>query len=1106
MTGNSSLLSGFEEKAGPAVSYGDGNTGRTLGYGKIEIGNVIIENVALVDGLKHNLLSVSQLTDRGYDVKFTSTHGEVVCKKTGKVALIGPRLDNMYVAKLHPNTDDGIVKCFISKASVDESWNWHKKLSHLNFSNLNELVKRDLVRGLPKVLFTPDGLCDSCQKCKQRRTSHKSKAESSVDKAFHMLHLDLFGPVNIMSISKKRYTLVIVDEYTRFTWVYFLHRKDETAAILLDHVRMIETDEFKVKILRSDNGTEFKNSAMEEFCKYKGIIQQFSAPGTPQQNGVVERKNRTLIEAGRTMLEDANLPTYFWAEAINTACYTQNCSLINKHGKTPYEMVKGKKPSVKHLHVFGCKCFVLRTHPEQLGKFDTKADEGIFVGYPQGRAYKVFNLRTRKVIESINVSFDDGKITGMNEDDHERLSFGNKEFESNADDSNPDESNTDDSTPGELYADELVITTDVVNPDRSNTDDANPDNQEDSNATVEGEQLQDQSVNDQDQQSGDTVSGNEDLSNPDTTPGDNSGEVSNSGGASNSSSDSSNDDGTNAGGAISSRDQLPPSRKWTKDHTPDLIIGNPDTGIQTRSATQNECLFHNLLSQTEPKKVEEALKDADWVTAMQEELNEFERNDVWKLVPRPKNRSVVGTKWVFRNKTDPDGIVTRNKARLVAKGYSQQEGIDYDETYAPVARLEAIRIFLAYAAHMKFKVFQMDVKSAFLNGELEEEVYVEQPPGFVDPKYPDYVYRLDKALYGLKQAPRAWYETLAQFLLESGFTRGTIDKTLFYLKNGKDLLLVQIYVDDIIFGSTNDKLCKKFSKLMQSRYQMSMMGEMSYFLGLQVKQTDDGIFINQSKYTKNLLKKFNLQDCTAIATPMATATKLDPDEGALVDVTNYRGMIGSLLYLTASRPDIMYATCLCARFQANPREPHLIAVKRIFRYLKGEPNLGLWYPRETDFNLVGYSDSDFAGCKIDRKSTSGSCQLLGGRLVSWFSKKQKSISTSTAEAEYIAAGSCCAQILWMKHQLQDYGLSYTKVPIYCDNQSAIAMTGNPVQHSLTKHISIRYHFIREHVQQKDIEMHFIPTEQQLADIFTKPLPEAVFMKLVNELGMIRRER
>ena len=213
-------------------------------------------------------------------------------------------------------------------------------------------------------------------------------------------------------------------------------------------------------------------------------------------------------------------------------------------------------------------------------------------------------------------------------------------------------------------------------------------------------------------------------------------------------------------------------------------------GVLTRSATQNECLFHNFLSHEEPKKVEDALKDSDWVTAMQEELNEFERNKVWQLVPRPKNRSVVGTKWVFRNKTDSDGVVIRNKARLVAKGYSQQEGIDYDETFAHVARLESIRMFLVYAAHKKFKVFQMDVKSAFLNGELDEEVFVEQPPGFVDPRFPNHVYRLDKALYGLKQAPRAWYETLAQFLLESGFTRGTIDKTLFYINNGNDLLLV----------------------------------------------------------------------------------------------------------------------------------------------------------------------------------------------------------------------------------------------------------------------------------------------------------------------------
>jgi hypothetical protein len=318
-----------------------------------------------------------------------------------------------------------------------------------------------------------------------------------------------------------------------------------------------------------------------------------------------------------------------------------------------------------------------------------------------------------------------------------------------------------------------------------------------------------------------------------------------------------------------------------------------------------------------------------------------------------------------------------------------------------------------------------------------------------------------------------------------------------------NLILVQVYVDDIIFGSTNDELCKRFAKLMQNKYEMSMMGELTYFLGLQVSQRKDGIFICQTKYIKDLLKKYGLEDSAPAKTPMPTATKLDEDKsGKSVDITSYRGMIGSLLYLTASRPDIMFSTCLCARFQANPKESHLIAVKRIFRYLKGTPNLGIWYPKDTGFELVGYTDSDFAGCKIDRKSTSGSCQFLGKRLVSWYSKKQHSVSTSTAEAEYIAAGSCCAQILWIRNQLQDYGFVLNKIPIFCDNTSAIAITNNPVQHSRTKHIDIRYHFIREHVTNGTVELHFVPTEQQLADIFTKPLDEITFSRLVGELGML----
>ncbi|KZV46985.1 hypothetical protein F511_15782 [Dorcoceras hygrometricum] len=544
--------------------------------------------------------------------------------------------------------------------------------------------------------------------------------------------------------------------------------------------------------------------------------------------------------------------------------------------------------------------------------------------------------------------------------------------------------------------------------------------------------------------------------------------------------------------------------RWNRNHPPEQVIGNFESPVRTRGQlSQYDHFDAAFISHIEPKIIDEALADPSWIEAMQGELNQFARNKVWQLVPRPKTHSVIGTRWVFRNKLNEEGIVTRNKARMVAQGFRQMEGIDFDETFAPVARLEAIRMFLAYAAYKDFKVFQMDVKSAFLNGILTEEVYVAQPPGFVDHTNPEFVYKLDKALYGLKQAPRAWYDTLTNFLLEHKFTIGTVDKTLFKFVKDDHVLLVQIYVDDIIFGSSNPKLCKKFSKLMQDKFEMSMMGELTFFLGLQVRQLENGIFINQAKYTKELLKKFGMENSSAAATPMSSTIKMDKDEaGTAIEVSLYRGIIGSLLYLTSSRPDVMFAVCMCARFQAEPKKSHYIDVKRILKYLKGTSNVGLWYPKDSGFELIGYSDVDYAGCRIDRKSTSGTCQFLGDRLISWFSKKQTSIATSTAEAEYLAAGSCCAQILWIQHQLKDYGIDASEAPILCDNTSAIAITQNPVLHSRTKHIDIRHHFIRDHVLKKDVRLEYVSTEQQVADIFTKPLPDAKFSYFRNSLGLL----
>nr|GFA57984.1 hypothetical protein [Tanacetum cinerariifolium] len=381
-------------------------------------------------------------------------------------------------------------------------------------------------------------------------------------------------------------------------------------------------------------------------------------------------------------------------------------------------------------------------------------------------------------------------------------------------------------------------------------------------------------------------------------------------------------------------------------------------------------------------------------------------------VDLPFGKKVIETKWVYMNKKDERGILVRNKARLVAQGHRQEEGIDYDEVFAYVARIEAIGIFLAFASYMGFIVYQMDVKSAFLYGKIDEEVYVSQPLGFIDPKFPKKVYKVVKALYGLHQDPRAWYATLSTFLVKSRYRRGLIDKTLLIKKDKKDIMLV--------------------------------------------KQKEDGIFISQDKYVAEILKKFNFISVKTTSTLIETKKPLVKDaEAAEVDVHLYRSMIGSLMYLTASRPDIMYAVFACFRFWVTPKTSHLHDVKRIFRYLKCQPKLSLWYPRESAFDLEAYSDSDYAGADLDRKSTTGGCQFLDRRLISWQCKKQTIVATLTIVAEYVAAVSCCRQVLWIQNQMLDYGFNFMNTKIYIDNESTICIVKNPVFHSKTQHIEIR---------------------------------------------------
>ncbi|GKB27409.1 putative ribonuclease H-like domain-containing protein [Tanacetum coccineum] len=755
---------------------------------------------------------------------------------------------------------------------------------------------------------------------KQLISSCKSKVLNPITKPLFIPYMDLFGPTFVSSLMHKKYCLVVTDDYNRFTWVFFLTTKDETSEILKNFIKEIENlVDKKVKIIRSDNGTKFKNKVMDDFCREKGIKREYSVARTPQQNGVAKRRNRTLIEAARTMLADSKLPTTFWAEAVSTACYVQNRVLVVKpHNKTPYELFRGFKPALSFMRPFGCHVTILNTL-DNLGKFDGKSDEGFFVGYSlSSKAFRVYNTRTRRVEENLHIGFLENKpmiegngpkwlfdidsltqsmnyvpvaagtITNESAGTQGELNAGTStqkeeisqdciEVEDGPDNENDEKDKSeDDSSPKEVNtARQHVNTTNhkvnigsfklnIVDPSVNTASSNDQDSPKDmfimgASHTLEATHVE--FFSDEDEPKVDL--GN--ILNSYTVP-------------------------------------TTPNTRIHKDHPINNVIGDVKLSVQTRRMTKPTFL-QGFLSAIEPTSITKLLSDSSGLEAMQEELLQFK----------------------------------------LQQGHRQEEGIDYKEVFAPVARIKAIRLFLAYATFMGFLVYQMDVKSTFLYGTIEEEVYVTQPSGFKVPNNLDKVYKVVKALYGLHQAPRA------------------CKKEIF--------LLVQVYVDDIIFGSTNKELCTGFEKLMKDKFQMSFMGELTFFLGLKVQPKQDGIFIIQDKYVDEILKKFNYTDVKSASTPVDLEKPLVKDGDANdVDVYLYRSMIGSLMYLTTSRPDIMFA-----------------------------------YSRDSLFELVAYTDSDYARATQDRKSTTRGCQFLGNRLISWQCKKQTMVATSTIEAEYVAA-------------------------------------------------------------------------------------------------------
>nr|GEX48703.1 hypothetical protein [Tanacetum cinerariifolium] len=780
----------------------------------------------------------------------------------------------------------------MAKATSSQVWLWHRRLFQLNFDTINLLSKNDIMIGLPKIY-----------------------------------------------------------------WTHFLRSKDETPEVLIDFLRLVQRGlHAQVRNVRTDKGTKFLNKTLHAYFAAEGIDHQTSVARTPEQNGVVERRNRTLVEVFYSVksLQEFNKRTRVIVETIHVT-FEELPQMVSDHvSSDPVP----KCPKTAHEHISlspGPQCQENVPHAAETVITSNELD-------------LLFSLMFVELLNGSTQVVSKSSVVTAADTPHQRQQHHTTPLNTQT-------------TPNPACQDpsQVPTVTSSENINQAETISENAQVIDDEFINIFCTLVQDQGE--------------------------------------------------------------------TSFHHPlEQVIGNPSHLVRTRCQLESDgemCMFALTVSRTEPKNIKKAMADSAWIESMHEELHQFDRLEVWELVERPLYTNVINMKWHWKNKYDEENVVIRNKSRLVAKGYAQKEGVDFEESFASVARLEAVKLFNAYAAHKSFTVYQMDFKTAFLYCPLKEEVYVNQPDGFVDPYHPDKVYCLKKALYGLKQAPRAWYDELSTFLVSKVFSKGSIDPTLFITKHRDDILLVQIYIDDIIFGSTNPKLSKQFEKLMHNKFEMPMMRELKFFLGIQINQSPCGIFINQAKYAQEILIKNGMTSCDSIGTPMATKY-LDADlSGTPVDQTKYQSMVGAFMYLTANTI-----------------------------------NMGLWYSKDIGFELTAFLDSDHAGCLDSRKSTSGGIQFLSGdKLVSWSSKKQDCTSMSSAEAEYVSLSACCAQVLWLRTQLTDYGFHFDKIPMYFDSKTAIAMSCNPVQHSRTKHID-------------------------LADMFTKALSEERFKYLVRRLACL----
>lgn len=1054
---------------------------------------LILKDVLVVPGYHVSLISVHKLS-KDNKVKVIFDESKCLIQDSTQEFLLGTGSERgglYYFDSEKRLVNNNIVSCVLSKCI------WHNRLGHPS----------DQVLGILKTKLNIENIasiepCEVCHKAKQTRESFPLSEHKSSNLG-DLVHLDVWGPYKVSSREGYKYFLTVVDDYTRAVWLFLLKGKHE----VLDHVEMfyklLKTQFDKsVKVFRSDNGTEFINKSFESFTVSNGIIHQTSCVYTPQQNGIVERKHRHLLNVARSLMFQGGLPLNMWSECVLTSTYLINrlpTAVLN--GKSPYELIYNTQPNLSHLKSFGCLCFA--TILNNKDKFSSRSEKCVFVGYSfNKKGYKLYSLDNKCMIFSRDVKFYETVYPFKNESLTTDYVFKQNEIDCIN------------------FFDEIHI------PKENSADEPNDEERENTNSggTIGSLETADTSTSSKDLSytqhlditqsldesqvlgSSDKVSQNSESAALNDVYDLSEGEDKNN-------SDSLVLSNVNSEVSTTIRKSNRPSKLRAKLGEYELdgkVKYGIDRVVNYSVLTPENYVFStNLNKIVEPKTFAEASVDNRWIEAMNQEMEALNRNGTWKITELPSNRKPIGCKWVYKVKYKSNGEVERFKARLVAKGYNQKEGIDYEETFSPVVKIVTVRCLLSVAVQNKWPIYQLDINNAFLYGELVEDVYMTLPDGYFS-KSDNRVCKLLKSLYGLKQAPRKWNEKLTQVLLENGFEQSKSDYSLFTKSKNDLFLVVLVYVDDILVTGNNEVEINKFKGFLSSKFLIKDLEKLKYFLGIEVLENGHGgLCLNQRKYCLELLSEFGMLACKPENTPLGGQLSWMVSKGncksdkPLVGINNYQKLVGKLIYLTLTRPDISYAVHCLSQFMHAPLESHLKLAFKVLRYLKGSPGTGISFNPSESLCLKAFADSDWAKCRMTRRSVTGYTVFLGSNLVSWKSKKQSVVARSSAEAEYRAMCTVTCEVIWVLKILDELKVNIElPISVNCDNSSALQIAANPVFHEQTKHFGIDLYFLREKVAAGLIKTVKIKSEENVADLFTKGLSTKIHKGFCDELGLI----